>query len=131
MKTCEETLSAYREQKQIADYVGAWKAGEVVWLDELRDLSLRLPSSRDVLFLRMTMTGGRGGAGVIHLQGLARDPSVVARIDRSLHDPYHAVASRRVGEDPRGEDPAWLFERSITVLPRPKSQYLTHQAPKP
>ena len=130
IKTCEERLKRYSQQKQVADYVRAWKSGEVVWLDELRDLSLRLPSSRDVVLQRMTLTGGRGG-GVIHVQGMVRDSSVVARIDHNLHDPYHTVAPRRVGEHPRGEDYSWLFERSIAVLPRPKSQYLPGQAAKP
>ena len=130
VKNCEETLKRYSRQKQVADYVRAWRAGEVVWLDELRDLSLRLPSSRDVLLQRMTLTGGRGG-GVIHMLGLVRDSSVVARIDHNLHDSYRTVAPRRVGEHPRGEDYAWLFERSISVLPRPKSEYPPGQAAKP
>jgi hypothetical protein len=130
IKLCEATLKRYSQQKQVADYVRAWKSGEVVWLDELRDLSLRVPSSRDVVLQRLTMTGGRGG-GVIHIQGMVRDSSVVARIDHNLHDSYHTVAPRRVGEHPRGEDYAWLFERSITVLPRPKSEYPPGQAAKP
>jgi hypothetical protein len=65
------------------------------------------------------------------LLGLVRDSSVVARIDHNLNDSYRTVAPRRVGEHPRGEDYAWLFERSIAVLPRPKSQYLPAQAAKP
>jgi len=130
IKTCEERLKRYSQPKQVADYVRAWKAGEVVWLDELRDLSLRLPSSRDVVLQRMTLTGGWRGSA-IHLLGLVRDSSVVARIDHNLNDSYRTVAPRRVGEHPRGEDYAWLFERSIAVLPRPKSQYLPAQAAKP
>ena len=101
----------------------------MVWLDELRDLTLRLPSSRDVVFLRMTMTGGRGGAGVIHVQGLVRDPSVVARIDRSLHDPYHAVASRRVGEQPRGEDPRGSSSGRSPSCPGPRASTLPTSRP--
>jgi hypothetical protein len=130
IKSCEESLKRYSRSKQVADYVRAWKAGEVAWLDELRDLSLRLPPSRDVVLQRMTMTGGRGG-GVIHMVGLVRDSSVVARIDQNLHDAYHTVAPRRVGEQPRSEQYAWLFERSIAVSPRPKNQYLPAKAAKP
>jgi Tfp pilus assembly PilM family ATPase len=132
IKLCNESLKQYSEQKRITDDIREWRVGDVIWLDELRDLSLRMPSSRDVVLQHMTMTDGRrGGAGVIQVRGRIRDPSVVARIDRSLHDVYHTVASRRVGERPRGEDYAWLFDRSITVLPRPKSQYLAQQGAKP
>ncbi len=105
------------------------KAGEIVWLDELRELSIRFPASRDAVVLRMSMSAAKGGGGIA-LQGLVRDPSVVARLDQNLHDAYHTVSSRRVGEHP-GEDYSWVFDRSIAVLPRPKKRPTATQVAKP
>jgi Tfp pilus assembly PilM family ATPase len=118
VKQLDKKLKDAAPQKQLAQTIRDWKAGEVIWLDELRDLSVRMPSSRDVVVSRITMTSGRGDKGAIHLNGLVRDASVVARIDRSLRDAQHRVSSRRVGEQPKAEDYAWTFDRSITILPK-------------
>jgi Tfp pilus assembly PilM family ATPase len=122
-KELDEALTRGREQAQLFEIVRDWTASEVVWLDELRELSQRLPSSRDLLVQRMTISSGRSGEGVIELQGVVRDAAVVAQIDRDLHDDYHAVSSKRVGDYPQGNEYSWLFERTITVAPRDKNLY--------
>ena len=72
---------------------------------------------------RLTLSASRSGGGVIELQGVARTAAVIARIDRELRNPYHAVSSRRVGDYPQGRDYSWLFERTITVVPRDQADY--------
>lgn len=110
-------------QRQLAEAVRLWKAGEVNWLDELRDLSLRLPPSRDVILSRISMTPGRGGGGQLHLSGLVRDPLVVTEIERRLREAQHRdVRSQRIA--PReGEGYTRTFEISATVVPRTKEEY--------
>lgn len=110
-------------QRQLAEAVRVWKAGEVNWLDELRDLSLRLPPSRDVILSRISMTPGRGGGGQLHLSGLVRDPLVVTEIERRLREAQHRdVRSQRI--TPReGEGYTRTFEISATVVPRTKEEY--------
>lgn len=127
----DKLLKANAKQQQLIDSVRAWKAGEIVWLDELRELSLRMPPSRDAVVQQMTMSGGRGNKGVIALQGVVRNPSVVAQIDQSLHDAYHTVDTRRVGEHPRGDEYAWHFDRSISVTPRGLAAPAAKPAPTP
>lgn len=110
-------------QRQLIGAVRLWKAGEVNWLDELRDLSLRLPPSRDLLVSRISMTPGRAGGGQLHLSGLVRDPLVVTEIERRLREAQHRdVRSQRIA--PReGEDYRRTFEISATVIPRTKDEY--------
>ena len=110
-------------QRQLIEAVRLWKAGEVNWLDELRDLSLRLPPSRDVILSRLSMTPGRAGGGQLHLSGLVRDPLVVTEIERRLREAQHRdVRSQRI--TPReGEGYTRTFEISATVVPRTKDQY--------
>jgi hypothetical protein len=122
-KELDETVKISRPRTQFYEAVGDWKDAEIVWLDELRELSLQLPPSRDLLVHRLTLSAGRSGGGVIELQGVARTAAVIARIDRELRNPYHAVSSRRVGDYPQGRDYSWLFERTITVVPRDKADY--------
>lgn len=124
-KDLDETLKRGRQRTQLFEAVSAWRAGEVVWLDELRELSLRLPPSRDLLVQRMTISAGRGGGGVIELQGVVRDASIVEKIDRDLRDDFHAVSPRRTGDYPQGNPYAWLFERTIAVAARDRARYRT------
>jgi hypothetical protein len=131
-KKLDEALKASRARTQLADAVGSWKESEIVWLDELRELSLQLPPSRDLLIHRLTIASSRsGGGGVIDLQGVARTANVIAQIDRQLHGPYRTVSSRRVGDRPQDRDYSWVFERTINVLPRDKSLYRTESGAAP
>lgn len=130
-KELDATLKHSRRQAQLFASVRDWKAADVVWLDELRDLSLRLPPSRDLLVQRMTISGGRSGGGVIEMQGIARNAAVIAELDRTLHDEYHTVSSKRVSDSPQGNGYSWIFERTISVSPREKSLYLPEKPAAP
>jgi Tfp pilus assembly PilM family ATPase len=117
--------------EQLVEAIDNWNAGEIVWLDELRDLSKRFPAGRDAIVLRMSLSPGRRGGGNVELSGLVRDSAIVARIDRNLTDEYRTVRSRRVGLQERGKDLSWLFESSIAILPRDKEFYRDPGEAKP
>jgi len=127
----KELTKKAAKQQQVIDSIADWEGRNVNWLDELRDLSLRFPSGRDVLILRMTLTASRGGGGAVDLQGLVRDPEVVVRMERDIRDPFHEVRSKRVQERMQEKAYSWLFETSMFVARRDKSQYTSHQAPEP
>ena len=114
------------EQKKLVQAVRDWKAKDIIWLDELRDLSLRFPTSRDALVVRMSMAPARAGGGVIELQGLVRDPSIVVRMERGIRDRYREVRSNRVQQRGREKTYTWLFESSMSVTKRDKSKYVSH-----
>jgi hypothetical protein len=122
-KELDDALKRSRGRTQLYQAVRDWKAGEIVWLDELRELSLRLPPSRDLLVHRLSLAAGRSGGGVIELQGVARTAAVIAQIDRAWHNEFHSITSRRVGDYPQGRDYSWLFERTILATPREKQRY--------
>ena len=91
------------QKKQAVAAIREWQADEVNWLDELRDLSLRFPSSRDAIVLKMTMSPGRGGGGTIQFSGLVRDPSIVVRMESNIRDSFHEIRSKRVHGAPARE----------------------------
>jgi Tfp pilus assembly PilM family ATPase len=110
-------------QKRVVDAIGAWQAGDVNWLDELRDLSQRLPPSHDMIVLRMTMSPMRNAGGSVDMQCLVRDPSIVVRMEQGIRDQFHQVRSKDIRQ--RGEDKAytWQFSSSMYVGRREQSQY--------
>jgi hypothetical protein len=106
-----------------------WLMADVVWLDELRDLSLRFPKPRDAVILRMTLSGKPTGGGAIELEGLVRDPSIVGQMESNLRDDYHEVRTKRVQESVQGANHTWKFDSSLVVGSRDKSKYQSHLSP--
>lgn len=121
----EEELKQAQAEEQAVAAIEQWTSGEVVWLDELRDLSARFPKRRDAVLLRLSMGRTAGGGGQMELQGLVRDPSIVGRMEGNLRDDHHEVRSKRVQENIREKMFTWQFESSLGVAPRSREEYLS------
>lgn len=119
-----ETLKKAGDQKKIIKEVEGWRASDVAWLDELRDLSVRFPPARDAIVLRMTLTPARGGGGAIDMDCLVRDPTIVVRMEHGIRDKHHQVRSKRVQERDKEKSYTWQFETSMAVARRDKDDYL-------
>ncbi len=128
LKEHDDLLQRTADTRAIVEAVRDWQSGEVVWLDELRDLSLRFPSGRDLIVHRMTMASDRSGGGGVELTGAVRDPQIVVRMEQSVRDPYHEVRSKRVQERDQGKGYSWVFETSMSVAGRDKESYIEQQA---
>ena len=124
----KETLKKATDQKRIVREVEGWQASDVTWLDELRDLSVRFPSARDAIVLRMTLTPARGGGGAIDMDCLVRDPTIVVRMEHGIRDQHHQVRSKRVQQRDREKSYTWQFETSMVVARRDKDDYLGRPA---
>ncbi len=116
------------EQRNRIEAIASWRSRDANWLDELRDLSQRLPSGRDAVLLRMTMRPSQTRGGIIDMQGLVRDPNIMANMEGKIRDPFRSVRSRRISQRAGEEDYTWLFETSISVVPRRPEQYPEHGA---
>ncbi len=129
-KEIDDLLKRTAEQSQRIEAIGQWQAGEVVWLDELRDLARRLPASRDLVLMRMSLLPERSGGGTVEFTGLVRDPLIVARMEQNLRDEHHDVRSKGIKERGAGKY-SWGFETSMSVIGRDRQSYLAEQAPTP
>jgi hypothetical protein len=111
----------------MASALRAWHSTEINWLDEMRDMSVRFPSGRDMVVLRMNLSPGRGGrGGAVTFSGLARDPTILVGMENEMRDTFHDISSKRLMERGPGGDLAWSFETSMTVAPRTAATYLAH-----
>jgi Tfp pilus assembly PilM family ATPase len=117
------------EQRKRIEAIAAWRSRDPNWLDELRDISERFPSGRDAVLLRMTMRPSQSRGGIIDMQGLVRDPNIVANMEGKIRDPFRSVRSRRISQRAVDEDYTWLFETSISVAPRRANQYPQPRSP--
>ncbi len=119
------------KRQKVVEAVRDWGESDVNWLDELRDLSLRFPSGRDVVLLRMGMSHARNVGGNIDMVGVVRDPVIVSRIENSLRDKYHQISSRHVQERDQDKSYAWHFEAQLIVAPRESKYYVSHLPDRP
>ncbi|HYW79557.1 MAG TPA: hypothetical protein VE890_08265, partial [Thermoguttaceae bacterium] len=118
------------KQQRTIDAIRAWQAGDVLWLEEMRELSMRFPPRGDALIQQMSMTSNRGGGGTLGFQGLVRDSSIVVRMEANLRDNYHIVHSTRVQEGSGGPDYARRFDAVVRLGRRDKSRYSGYQPPE-
>ena len=130
MRDIEKSVKAGKKKERMVAAIEDWRATDVCWLDELRDLALRLPSSRDIVLHRMTLSPGRSGGGSVNYSGQVRDPDIILRMGNAIRDRFHDIESPRVQE--RGDDKeyTWRFTTSMSVARRAPSQYTSH-LPKP
>jgi hypothetical protein len=126
LEQLKETMERAQKLKNRIEAIAAWTTGEVIWLDELRDLSIRFPSARDAMVLQMSMRPSQTKGGMIDFQGLVRDPKVVVNMESRIRDEYRKVRSRRVQERAVERDYTWVFESSMSVARRSKEHYVSH-----
>ncbi len=122
----KQLVKKAKKKEEVVRAVQGWQSNDVNWLDELRDMSLRFPSSRDTVVLRMTLARARGGGGSVNFSGLVRDPLIVVRMESNVRDKYHEIRSKRVQERQQDKDYTWRFETSMTVAKRVKDDYDSH-----
>jgi len=111
----------------ISKSLEAWNAGVIVWLDELRDLSVKFPPAGDLTVRSMTISPSSGSSGVarISINGSVRDPTVVVQLDRNLRDAHRNATSTNLREQPDKEDsdPSWRFKTTIMTKARTPELY--------
>jgi hypothetical protein len=125
-KQMDATMEKIAEQNEVLETIAAWKRREINWLDELRDLSIRFPGPRDAVVLRMNMRASGDTGGLVDLQGLVRDPKILAEMEHQVRDDQRRVRSRRIQERSVDQDYTWMFETSMAVSRRDKTDYVRH-----
>jgi hypothetical protein len=106
-----------------------WDTSRVSWLDELRDLTLRMPPSRDVKIQQLSISPSSGGTFVATFNGTARNAATVETMEFGLRDRWHQLRTPGVREQAqrrRGKDSAWSFQTTMTLKPRRSQHYVSH-----
>ncbi|MBX3438433.1 MAG: hypothetical protein KF861_13155, partial [Planctomycetaceae bacterium] len=111
---------------RLASAIETWENSRISWLDELRDLTLRMPSNRDLTIRRFSASPSRGGSATVTFSGESRAPDVVARMEQSLRDKHHLPKTPGVRERPAQDQPVWTFQTTMTVTARPVDDYTAH-----
>ena len=117
LKNLQRRADKAQTLRDIADAVDDWRRNDIAWLDEIRELSARLPSPDQALIRRMSMSTNTSGNGVIDLGVQVSEPEVVARLEDAVRDARHSISSKRVSETGGQQKLPWAFETRIVFKP--------------
>jgi cell division ATPase FtsA len=107
--------------------IAAWNKSGIIWLDELRDLSIHFPPARDITVRGMTFNPLRQSGARIRVNGLVSYPSVVVRMDHDLRDRYRDATSTDY-EETSASGQNWRFDTEITTARRSPKAYAESMA---
>ncbi|MHB1034231.1 MAG: type IV pilus biogenesis protein PilM [Pirellulales bacterium] len=106
--------------EQVVKKIDEWASTDVVWIDELRELSQDVPSAKDVIATKLTFSPTVSG-GQMDLDGSVREASAVDSLETALRDSRHRVEGKGTRQNKDGKGYAWQFGTVITVIPESKA----------
>ena len=99
-----------------AQSVQQWTRGDINWLEELRDISRKLPSSDQVRVEECRASVTPAGDGVVVLEGVVDVADTIALIEQNLSSERRRVRGEGGTYELRDEKYPWRFRETITIL---------------
>ena len=99
----------------------AWDTQGAIWLDELRELSVVLPTPQELVVSQMSfaVSTDRRFTGQIQLSGMVRDPVVLYTLQNNLRAKgAYLMADPKPTQNPAGGGYPWLFRTTIWRIRR-------------
>ncbi|MEZ6061817.1 MAG: hypothetical protein R3C19_15835 [Planctomycetaceae bacterium] len=119
----DELVGETRAKRNRARVLDAWQKSRLCWLDELRDITVRMPSSPQLAVQQFSATSS-GSGFVVSFQGTSRSPEAVRQMEDSFRDQYHELRTPGIRERTDGKQSVWDFQTTMQVRSRPKDRYL-------
>ena len=123
----DELVKDTRSKRNLAKVLAAWENGRLSWLDELRDLTIRTPSSPN-LTIDQFSAASSGRNFVVSFRGTSKRPEVIREMEVQLRDKYHAPKTPGIREVRNGTESSWSFQTTMNVKHRPKSSFVSHRS---
>ncbi|MBX3418052.1 MAG: hypothetical protein KF851_10650 [Pirellulaceae bacterium] len=118
----DEQIANLKKRTAVVDYVSQWQRDDINWLEELRGLSLRMPSRSQTQVRSMTMTSSPGRKGMISMNLRAGSDSVISEFEKAVRDGSHQVRTNQLSQTAPGTDFPWQFGAAIMINPRDRQQ---------
>jgi len=112
----DKLVKAGKATLEHAKLLDEFAAGQVPWVEELRDLSEKLPPAESVVIQELKGLALAGGSRMI-LSGGAATEKEVSLLESSLRDDSHRVAGKGVQKEAKELKYPYLFEETITLAP--------------
>lgn len=125
LKELDELVRDTRSKRNLAKVLTAWESSRLSWLDELRDLTIRTPSSPELALQQFS--GATAGSGyVVSFRGTSRSPQVIRQMEEQLRDAWHEPRTPGIREVKDGKNSLWSFQTTMQLKSRRRDQYVSH-----
>ncbi len=114
----DEQVKNVEQLKLDVATIDKFEQGNINWLDQIHDISTKLPAADQVMVDTITFTTMPGGGGQIALDGYVREPEIIKDMESGLRDDIHQVTGSGTYFDERQDDFQWSFKERIVVLPQ-------------
>ncbi len=114
-----------RTKRNLAKVLARWENSRINWLDELRDLTIRIPSSPELSLQQFTASPTQKGA-VVSFRGTSLSPEAIRQMEINLVDQYHQLKTPGIRERKQGKKSIWTFQTTMTIRSRPRDKYVSH-----
>ena len=115
-----------KSKQKLHQALTAWSQSRISWLDELRDLALRLPPENDLSIQQMSMLVSRNRGATIRFRGQARHPDVVTWLEQGMRDQHHRLLTPGLEQRRQSGPYPWGFQTTIQLKSRKPEQYVSH-----
>ena len=128
VRELNDLVKKSKPKRDLAKALTSWEASRFSWLDEIRDLTERMPSRSDLTIRQLNIRQGSRGSSSISFSGVAKKSDAVARMEVSLRDEHHTIRTPGLREASRGANRAWTFQSTMRVKRRSQKQYAASRA---
>jgi hypothetical protein len=107
---------ALEKTERLVKDVETWQGSDVVWIEELRRLSEKFPSSQDAMLTHLELDVHPLN-NTLKMQGVAKSTVVLRAVSESLRDATHRVTTGPAGENAEFKDYPLKFNSDVNVVP--------------
>ncbi len=134
----EEQVASMKKGKEKSEEIIAraatvdeWKASDIVWLEEMKDISERFPPPEDAIITQLIAGTASKGGGRMFLDGSVRESEVIGKLEDSLAAGTRTVESAGGRPDTASPNYAVKFKETVTFAPLEPEEITSPAAEEP
>ncbi len=123
LKSMEKNVQAARKRAADLKQVEAFSQTAVLWLEELKHVSLHFPPAKDAIVTKFSASSQSSGTGQISIEALVSNPRYIEQAEEALRDPAHQVfGGGTTYRESSGDRLRWSYKSTIVVDPRKRAK---------
>lgn len=120
-----ELVKKTSKKRNLSKVLQRWEMSRMSWLDELRDLTIRIPSSPELSLQQFSASSTKRGA-IVSFRGTSKSPQAIRKMEINLGDKYHQLKTPGIRERKQGNKSIWTFQTTMTIRSRDRKAYTSH-----
>ncbi|MEO2033751.1 MAG: hypothetical protein ABGZ35_16870 [Planctomycetaceae bacterium] len=128
LESMTENVGKTAPMRRLAAGLTRWERSRMNWLDEIRDITIRMPSSSEVSVRQFAATPA-GSGFTVTFQGTSRSPEAHRAMEVGIQDRYHTTRTPSFSESRKGKEVVWNFRTTLQIRQRANKDYTAHKNP--